>query len=897
MNKGTDIIIPVYNAYEDLTKCIASIWRYTDLSTHRVIIVNDCSPDERISPYIHSIEGDGIVVIENEKNVGFSGSVNRGIRYSVDKDVLLLNSDTIVTPNWIEKILECAYSEGTIGTVTPLSNSATLASVPIAFQDNPIPENVTINEFADLIEKCSFCDYPRITVAVGFCMFIKREVLDLVGVFDEETFQRGYGEENDFCNRMELLGYKNALCDNTFVFHKGTSSFNTEEKKELVRQHEAILRQRYFGQMQDNAVFCDKNPQQYIRDNINIYLKLRNGKKNLLLVSHFDFRENSENNVGGIQYHIMDLTNALKKEYNVYVMAKDRDELVLSVYQNAESTIFRFKMNLNRACAVFSDDHLKELFLCIINAFHINLVHVHHVQGLTLDIFYAARESHVPIVLTLHDYYYICPNVKLVNHEKKFCTDKCLDGRICRECLQIQCVISNTVDYLTYWREQHRKIMELCDYIIAPSESTRQVYYEIYPEIQNRILVIEHGRDWTKGNKECMYEEPIQTCYVKVQIENVFEEESDRDAIAGWAFLEGVDSNDVQIYMDVLSEDNNFKRYPAKSLAREDVDRVFRGDGYYRMTGFYVTLHRYEMPAEQILGRVSIKYNGKFYTDGQKFELVNKKDIMSGKTNIAFFGGMSFEKGLNKINEVIQADVKKEFNWFIFGGIEKRGDILSLDQDNVYAAGKYGRDEIFDLIERYKIDLICILPVWAETFCYTLSEAYLCIAPVIVTDIGAVGERMKKVQEEFVVPVDISGEELIKKIRKITEDHVLLQKYKQRLWEVNHKSVQEMGKEYDELYKTLLNRNMKWGNFPAKIIFDGYMNAQQVWINTKKSKEIDRRIEEEKEKARMSEVIEYKDKEIAYLKQSVWYRISCHAQKLKIPFRFKIRNAIMKLLS
>ena len=151
MNKGTDIIIPVYNAYEDLTKCIASIWRYTDLSTHRVIIVNDCSPDERISPYIHSIEGDGIVVIENEKNVGFSGSVNRGIRYSVDKDVLLLNSDTIVTPNWIEKILKCAYSEGTIGTVTPLSNSATLASVPIAFQDNPIPENVTINEFADLM--------------------------------------------------------------------------------------------------------------------------------------------------------------------------------------------------------------------------------------------------------------------------------------------------------------------------------------------------------------------------------------------------------------------------------------------------------------------------------------------------------------------------------------------------------------------------------------------------------------------------------------------------------------------------------------------------------------------------------------------------------------------------
>ena len=183
-----DIVIPVYNAYNSLVACVNSIKRHTDLNLHRVIIINDCSPDERIRPYVDSLKDENFIILHNEKNKGFSANVNMGMSYSKNNDVILLNSDTIVTKGWIEKLIACAYSSDSIGTVTPLSNSATIASVPVAFVDNVLPEGKTVDEFAELVEHCSFCDYPRITVAVGFCMYIKREVIEKVGLFDATTF-------------------------------------------------------------------------------------------------------------------------------------------------------------------------------------------------------------------------------------------------------------------------------------------------------------------------------------------------------------------------------------------------------------------------------------------------------------------------------------------------------------------------------------------------------------------------------------------------------------------------------------------------------------------------------------------------------------------------------------
>ena len=170
--KNIDIVVPVYNAYEFTEECIKSILRNTDLKKHSLILINDKSPDEKILPMLKKYQQENqdknIVVLENEVNLGFVGTVNKGMQYSKN-DVILLNSDTEVTKNWIEKISQCAYSNKYIATVTPLTNNGTICSVPNFGIDNELPEGITLEEYAEMIEKISANRYPELTTGNGFC--------------------------------------------------------------------------------------------------------------------------------------------------------------------------------------------------------------------------------------------------------------------------------------------------------------------------------------------------------------------------------------------------------------------------------------------------------------------------------------------------------------------------------------------------------------------------------------------------------------------------------------------------------------------------------------------------------------------------------------------------------
>ena len=156
--KPIDIIVPIYNAQEFTEECIKSVLRNTDLTTHTLVLINDKSPDERVFPmlikYRDANKDKKIVVLENEQNSGFVKTVNRGMQYS-QNDALLLNSDTEVTKNWLEKIQKCAYSNEYIATVTALTNNGTIASVPNFGVDNELPKNMTLEEYAEMIKSAA----------------------------------------------------------------------------------------------------------------------------------------------------------------------------------------------------------------------------------------------------------------------------------------------------------------------------------------------------------------------------------------------------------------------------------------------------------------------------------------------------------------------------------------------------------------------------------------------------------------------------------------------------------------------------------------------------------------------------------------------------------------------
>ncbi len=235
-----DIIIPIYNAAEEVKNCIDSVLRYTN-QQFNLILIDDASPDPGIENYLTSIQklsDPRIRVYKNKHNLGFVGTVNRGMQMN-NTDVVLLNSDTIVTPDWLDRLRRCAGSDSQIGTITPFSNNAEICSFPVFCQPNPVPKNTNLT--AQAIAATDHPIYPEIPTAVGFCMYITRTLLDTIGYFDEQAFGRGYGEENDFCRRAVKAQYRNVLCDDAYVVHVGSCSFGDEKKAHCERNMQVLL--------------------------------------------------------------------------------------------------------------------------------------------------------------------------------------------------------------------------------------------------------------------------------------------------------------------------------------------------------------------------------------------------------------------------------------------------------------------------------------------------------------------------------------------------------------------------------------------------------------------------------------------------------------------------------
>lgn len=217
----TAVVVPVFNAPEKTRRCLGALQQHSPPGLP-VVVIDDASTDSAIAALMDSLP-ETWVRVRNEKNLGFVGTANLGLALCQRQDVILLNSDTLVTPGWLGAIEACAASAPDIASITPLSNNAEIASLPAFCQANPWPESP--ERWALACRQSGAPLYPEVPTGVGFCLFMRRACLDQVGVFDEIAFGRGYGEENDWCMRAIKAGWRHVICDTAFVAHQGNASF------------------------------------------------------------------------------------------------------------------------------------------------------------------------------------------------------------------------------------------------------------------------------------------------------------------------------------------------------------------------------------------------------------------------------------------------------------------------------------------------------------------------------------------------------------------------------------------------------------------------------------------------------------------------------------------------
>ncbi len=490
-----DIVVPIYNAYQFTEECIKSVLQYTDLHTHNLLLINDNSPDEKIlsmlKKYAEENSDKNIIVLNNEENLGFVKTVNKGMCYS-QNDVLLLNSDTEVTKNWLEKMIACAYRNEYIATVTPLTNNGTIASIPNFGMDNELPPNLTLDEYAEMIEKCSLNRFPELTTANGFCMYIKRSVLDEVGLFDDVTFEKGYGEENDFCYRALNRGYIHILCDNTFVYHKGTQSFKKEnltaDRATLIEEHMKKLSKKHPVYVDKTDHYLRVNPARDVQENIRVNLALYGKRRILFLVNEWE--ENMEM-TGGTSLHIKDIIEKMRQKDACFVVCPDKNDLSrLQVYlytENVGRILYNIKTELGMyGQLTFHEQSYYEALDKLFNSFRFDIVHVHHFLFQTFDVVNIAKKYNTYAIATLHDLYMLCPSINMI-HKGKFCHQ--INPEECTKCFAKKHKISENV--LNNWQKNAYETLQKVDKIIVPSENTKQLFLKTYPKLN--IDVIEHG--------------------------------------------------------------------------------------------------------------------------------------------------------------------------------------------------------------------------------------------------------------------------------------------------------------------------------------------------------------------------------------------------------------------
>lgn len=239
-NQSVDVIVCVHNALEDVTRCLESVMCNTYPPYH-LIIVDDGSHQETKDYLEKFVIGQQATLFRNDVATGYTKAANAGMRASHGEFVVLLNSDTIVPPRWLDRLIQCANSSEQIGVVGPLSNTASWQSVPLItnasgdWADNPIPNGWSVKDYANEVARVSPRIYPRVGFLNGFCLLIKRKLIVDIGLFDEKTFARGYGEENDFSIRATKRNWQLAVADDCYVYHAQSKSYSHERRFELAR--------------------------------------------------------------------------------------------------------------------------------------------------------------------------------------------------------------------------------------------------------------------------------------------------------------------------------------------------------------------------------------------------------------------------------------------------------------------------------------------------------------------------------------------------------------------------------------------------------------------------------------------------------------------------------------
>jgi O-antigen biosynthesis protein len=228
MTQRTTIVLPVYSGVRYVRLCLEELYRHTDINDFNLLVIDDYS-DGYTQAFLEEYLADreNATVHRNPSNIGFLRSCNQAWTLDAAPFVVLLNSDVLVAPSWLPKLLRCVAADSSVAAVNPLTNNASEINLPLPAGTNHLGVDCALGRRAP--------ECRDVVTGVGFCLLLRRSAVG-AQLFDE-CYGMGYCEESDLCMRLTTSGWRTVVATNVYVHHRGSATFtNSVERYQTNRR-------------------------------------------------------------------------------------------------------------------------------------------------------------------------------------------------------------------------------------------------------------------------------------------------------------------------------------------------------------------------------------------------------------------------------------------------------------------------------------------------------------------------------------------------------------------------------------------------------------------------------------------------------------------------------------
>lgn len=472
-----DIIVPVYNGKKYLVKLLQGIEK-TDIA-YRLLLIDDASPEEETKAFLKSYAEShaNVELIRNARNMGFVGSVNRGLAMARNH-VVLLNTDIELPEKWLERLIAPIVKDPTVASATPFTNSGTICSFPDFLKDNIIFNALPVDQIDRFFREIRSM-YTTIPTGVGFCMAMNQRAIREVGLLDQKTFGKGYGEENDWCQRAIKKGFRNVMVENLYVFHNHGGTFAAEEKNKLMEVNQEKLLIKHPEYAASVAKYIEQDPMGPVRAYVFCRLTAALESQHYLIFHH--------ELGGGADQYIQDYAEKRRNEGAVTALVQYRRQ------KECYQIEYQWKQNKVLLETKTLDEVLDFGIRMSVNQLIVNqLVSYPRVAEHLTKIRIFAEEQGIRLMAMLHDYYAICPSIYLLNTRSEFCHIPSMSE--CESCLQKNANCDNyDLPSMHDWRMAWGTFLQACQEIRVFSQDSANLIHKAYGGLdQIQILPEQH---------------------------------------------------------------------------------------------------------------------------------------------------------------------------------------------------------------------------------------------------------------------------------------------------------------------------------------------------------------------------------------------------------------------